>query len=1111
MNSNLTQVYFEDHSWLHALTLKERSALRGSWSGGSVRNGFDRKLAEKRLQRWEAQPPFTDDGHLSKRLEIAQLTRGDFLRILGEPVTAFAQRVTATPKWLAELAAAFAHRRVIPEAALNQAAVSATQPTGLGVLALPLIERGRERLRQGIKALQDRYLDLPFDPDTIEDLLLLNLPAQLLGIYGRTMVLELNVARLQGILEGNTPEDRFKDFVRRLDQPEFTIPILQEYTVLARLLTTTIDHWVRFSIEFLSHLCADWQSIRASLSKDADPGALVGISAGAGDTHREGRSVVIASFASGFKVVYKPHSLSVDVHFNELLEWINEHGNHPSFRTIKVIQCGDHGWVEFVPATGCSSEDEVRRFYQRQGGYLALLYALEATDFHYENLIASGEYPVLIDLEALFHPRNEPEATPHEFFLPAYRLMTHSVLRVGLLPQRIWAKDEDASDGIDMSGLGGEAGQLSPYRAVTWDKIATDEMHAVRKRIEMLGSLNRPSLDGAEIKAVHYVDEIVAGFNSIYELLIRCRDELLADDDFLSRFADDEVRAVLRPTRVYGMLLGESYHPDVLRDALDRDRLLDRLWVGIEQMPYMANVILAEQEDLRRGDIPVFASRPGSRSVWTSANEEVRDFFDERSLDAVRRRLQSMDEKDLERQSWFIRASMTTLTMGLTFERPEQRSVANVPEVVANREHLIAEARAIADRLEMLALRDEENISWIGVTLVNERTWTLAPAGGELYSGTNGLALFFAYAGAITGEQRYRSLAEFVVANSKRLVKLLREQKEANSGANQSNGNRAIGSYSGWGGLIYTLAHLAVLWDDASLLAEAESLVEILPDLIERDESFDVLSGSAGCVAGLLTLYRCKNSERTLKVAIQAGDHLLAHAQQAGPGIAWTSKVASTQPLTGFSHGASGIGWSLLELFAVTGEQRFKKAALDAFTYERSVFLPETGNWPDYRILDVKSESQKEDPSRPEEMVTWCHGAPGIGLARLRALETLKDSGEDVEGIRADLNVALQTTLKRGFGVGHSLCHGDLGNLELLLQASLKLNDAPWHVERERLTGRVFNSMKKFGWICGVPGSVETPGLLTGLAGIGYGLLRLAEPRRVPSVLLLEPPVMNSK
>ncbi len=66
---------------------------------------------------------------------------------------------------------------------------------------------------------------------------------------------------------------------------------------------------------------------------------------------------------------------------------------------------GAYGWTEFVEAQACDTPEQVQRFYERQGGYLALLYFLEATDFHLENLIAAGEHPVLVDLEALFHPR----------------------------------------------------------------------------------------------------------------------------------------------------------------------------------------------------------------------------------------------------------------------------------------------------------------------------------------------------------------------------------------------------------------------------------------------------------------------------------------------------------------------------------------------------------------------------------------------------------------------------------------------------------------------------------------------------------------------------------
>jgi lantibiotic modifying enzyme len=56
--------------------------------------------------------------------------------------------------------------------------------------------------------------------------------------------------------------------------------------------------------------------------------------------------------------------------------------------------------------------------------------------------------------------------------------------------------------------------------------------------------------------------------------------------------------------------------------------------------------------------------------------------------------------------------------------------------------------------------------------------------------------------------------------------------------------------------------------------------------------------------------------------------------------------------------------------------------------------------------------------------------------------------------------------------------------------------------ESTRIAGRV----RRGGWRCGIPGGVETPGLMMGLAGIGYGLLRVGAADRVPSVLALDPP-----
>ena len=218
------------------------------------------------------------------------------------------------------------------------------------------------------------------------------------------MGLEINVARLQGVLRGNTPEECFQSFVQRVAQRDIALGLLHEYPVLARLLSNCLVTWVNSSLEFLSRLTADWGAIRRLLSPDRNPGKLVHVDGNMGDPNRRGQTVMTARLTSGFQVVYKPRSLAVDVHFHDLLAWLNARGASPPFRILKIIYRGSYGWEESIEPEGCTSPAEIQIFYERQAAFLALLYALEATDFHFENL-GAGEHPVLLDLEALFHPR----------------------------------------------------------------------------------------------------------------------------------------------------------------------------------------------------------------------------------------------------------------------------------------------------------------------------------------------------------------------------------------------------------------------------------------------------------------------------------------------------------------------------------------------------------------------------------------------------------------------------------------------------------------------------------------------------------------------------------
>jgi lantibiotic modifying enzyme len=933
--------------WYQALTLTERLATRHSGPPGQDTAAAER--ARRRWQRWREQGSFATDAALAQRLDQEGVGTADFLDLLGEPIEAVQQRSASPPSWLTELAHALAQPPNAEPLPLPQALRNHPMAGFLDLIE-PLLRYGRQRLGEGMATLALMRPHGPFDPATAGELLCAQLPERLLAALLATLALELNVARLQGTLAGQTPAERFQSFLAQIRRREWALTLLQEYPVLARQLLGLMDRWVACSLEFLQRLSTDWEALHATFSPGHDIGPLVQIEGRRGDSHRGER-------------------------------------------------------------------------------------------------------------------------------------LKSSVLRAGLLPQRLCAGEE--SEGVDFSGLGAVAGQLSSRPLPYWEGAGTDTLRRADKRLPMVDGLHRPRLQGADVDVSDYSAEILGGFEKIYRLLQDTRDELLRPDGLLARFGHDEVRVILRPTRIYARLLGESFHPDLLRDALERHRFFDWLWTEVKKRPELAPVIRAEQQALLEGDIPLFTTRPTSRDLWSRADERIVGVLDETGMALVERRLHQLSEEDLGRQQWIIGAALAAGTASV--ERAPQTALhVTGLTIPADAERLLAAACAIGDRLEALALRDGREVAWIASkTNLKQRQWSLVPAGPDLYEGLPGIAFFLAYLGVLSGEARYTELAQATLGT-------LRRQLERNPSS-----LTGIGAFTGWGGVLYTYAHLAALWQDRQWQAEIDTIIERLPDLIERDEVLDVIGGSAGCIGSLLHRSADGPSPRTLAVAVQCGDRLLARAQTMTHGTAWTTALAPERPLTGFSHGAAGIAWALLELAAWTGAPRFRTAALDAIVYERSLFCPAAGNWPDLRP-DVPAAANS---AAALCATLWCHGAPGIGLARLQMLRH-----QDDEPTRAEVTTAFETTLATGFGYNHSLCHGDLGNLDFLAQAQETLPEPRWREAVGRLTSFILATIQSHGWRCGTPQQIESPGLMTGLAGVGYGLLRLAAPARVPSVLVLAPP-----
>jgi type 2 lantibiotic biosynthesis protein LanM len=368
-------------------------------------------------------------------------------------------------------------------------------------------------------------------------------------------------------------------------------------------------------------------------------------------------------------------------------------------------------------------------------------------------------------------------------------------------------------------------------------------------------------------------------------------------------------------------------------------------------------------------------------------------------------------------------------------------------------------AHRIGARLCRDALWSEGRCNWTGQYMDGE-TLAYAALGSAIYSGTSGIALFLWRLAEATGDRIVRLTAHAALRQALSTLP-----------------HPGCGLYAGGLGILFAASQIHCECDDDALLRQAE------PD----PRTLDLIGGSAGAIAVLLHLYRARGGLRWLEAAARHGDLLLAEAERADNGWSWKTSHGSRN-LTGFSHGTAGIGWALCELWNATGEARFRAAALEAFRYERSCFNPSAPGWPDYRL---------DPPTYPG---VWCHGLGGIAFSRLRAWQLL---GHD--DLLEEARIALATVVDRlNLDASFCLCHGAGGNADLLLYAAHVLGKEHWR-DRAIALGReaaAYFERRGQPWRCGLPESNEMPGLMLGMAGIGYFYLRLADPARIPTVLL---------
>ena len=860
---------------------------------------------------------------------------------------------------------------------------------------------------------------------------------------------------------------------------------LARHPALARLIAQSTLACAQAFSEMLAHARADAEEIARTFREGEDPGSVASIVAWRSDAHRGGRSAAFVRFSSGLELVYKPRSHDIDLAFARFAEEAAQAGA-PRLRLPRTLARGEHGWSERMREGDCADAAGVARYRERQGCMAALAYFLCGMDFHYENFIACGEWPVPIDLEGLMSAARhvaEPEARGLPRHLAAAGMASVLATSMGTY----WRIGQDDRALFTASGIAGCGERLWPQKVPEWQGSADAPRLVWRaRRYEYRHNLPRLAGERVALDAAG-IEDVVRGFRAAFRAVVSRREALAAPAGALAAFAGCPTRVILRDTSEYASLLFWSLAPAHVASGRAYAVAMEILSGEAPQYELAEAEVLAE--DLQcclDQDVPLWRSDPQSRTLLAPSGRRLGPVVPEAPLDQARTRLEGADAHDLEYQCEVLRSSLIAALVSAPEAARLAQPVAppdwsvfsgwTAPQAPPPREdrdadlaqEALAFARHIGDTLADLTLRLPDGAAWLGLTRVAGNATQMAPivAFPWTAAGAAGTAVLFANLFHAFGDARYASLARSALALCDRTCRAI-------EGAGWWH-RLPASAYTGVAFPVYAQAECArLLADEALADAALERALQLDAARLAADENPDWLAGIAGTAAALVhvgTLRPDAGLAERERACIEA----IARAELAEGGF---RVPGFERPLLGMAHGAAGIAAACAAVHAATGDGRALAIARRALAFEREKFDADARDWPDLR---------RDGATR--FMSGWCAGPAGAGLARLLARE--------VEPCDAEIGQAIDNTRERMGIDRHHACCGEAGRMLFLADAAARLGRP--ELRREALAAgcriRDFHRESGFLRFQELNDRPWTPGLLDGAAGIALALVAAAIP-----------------
>lgn len=865
----------------------------------------------------------------------------------------------------------------------------------------------------------------------------------------RTLIVEMHECLDQGRIIRSTPEEEYLVFTDRLKREEYREDILTRYTGLAKLLDTLEENQYRFWSEFFVRLRQDG-CLPGKLSGWAGKAVFVRkIEANASDPHLKGRMVVRVVASDGSCFFYKPHGMGNEIFLQDLIEKICRDLGWKR-RRHRIWDKGDYGWAEEISCAPCEQEEEVQYFFQKAGMLSAVSYVLGMGDLHYENIIANGDDPVIVDTETLF-----------QYMTPLYQWnekenIFYSVLSSGLFP--------GGNVGKNVSGImGGEGYQYErEVPVILNDK--TSEMRVGYAKPVLKKGKNRVQFQNINPELSQYEGDILHGFDLTYQWFLKNRRQVM--EMIRSREKELYSRYISGATQFFGMGLSASTHPQLLTDPNGREAYLDKITDGRQLHAW-------EKRAMLEGDIPWFGRRMNDRNLYSGQEVSSSDFFEHTLSEELEQRLAQLTREDNILQQ-------RALSLSIVLFEKEEKWINSAGSRIADRkgsesalakwekggsERALRAAKEIAEEIMGNAVRDRGKIFWLSIASAGEQM-VIRPADHYFYSGIGGIAVFFRTLCKVYPEYEEVSSA---------LEKMLFSYTDKVSGRAITPNTRYTGMYCGEASVPYAWQLLYQITKDDKYLFYAGKHLHALSNLIEEDRRFDLLYGNAGLILILCQQYLYTKDVYYKKEADRALDVLERNCRESDSGVVWEDE-GNENSVCSIAHGNSGILLAYARLNFIMPDPKYVKRMKQIVSYEDQFYDERTGNWADLRKKGEEAYNT----------YAWCNGGLGVLYARLQAAKWNPGEKWLEEEVRRSVPLCRNMRLRQGM----CLCHGNMGNLLILKAINEYLADSELADLQKQLLEAVYEELEG-GFAPRMPQERYGAGMMNGLSGMGLAFMEL--------------------